>query len=127
MGAAPARPRTSPPTSCFRSDGCLPPTKERRAMAKRTAQRAEIKAVPQFLNESLYVGIDIGKGKHLAGFLSKTLLERHERFEACPAPAFENSREGFRRLIQRTRNLSPLEHVFILMHRTGHYHRPLAQ
>ena len=50
-------------------------------MAKRAAQRSEIKAVPQFLNESLYVGIDIGKGKHLAGFLSKTLLERHERFE----------------------------------------------
>ncbi len=50
-------------------------------MAKRAAQRSEIKAVPQFLNESLYVGIDIGKGKHLAGFLSKTLLERHERFD----------------------------------------------
>jgi transposase len=96
-------------------------------MAKRTAQRSEIKAVPQFLNESLYVGIDIGKGKHLAGFLSKTLLERHERFEACPALVFENSREGFRLLIERIRSLTPLEHVFILMERTGHYHRALAQ
>ncbi len=96
-------------------------------MAKRAAQRSEIKAVPQFLNESLYVGIDIGKGKHLAGFLSKTLLERHERFEACPALVFENSREGFRLLIDRIRSLTPLEHVFILMERTGHYHRALAQ
>src|SRR5258708_25441112 len=96
-------------------------------MAKRPAQRAEIKAVTQFLNESLYVGIDIGKGKHLAGFLSKTLLERHERFEACPALVFENSREGFRLLIERIRILSPLEHVFILIERTGHYHHSLAQ
>src|SRR3989440_6037743 len=127
MGAALPRTPTSPPTSCFRSDGCLPPTKERRAMAKRAAQRSEIKAVPQFLNESLYVGIDIGKGKHLAGFLSKTLLERHERFEACPALVFENSREGFRLLIERIRGLAPLEHVFVLMERTGHYHRALAQ
>src|SRR2546423_2627381 len=127
MGAALPRTPTSPPTSCFRSDGCLPPTKERRAMAKRAAQRSEIKAVPQFLNESLYVGIDIGKGKHLAGFLSKTLLERHERFEACPALVFENSREGFRLLIERIRGLAPLEHVFVLMERTGHYQRTLQQ
>src|SRR6266699_2058727 len=127
MGAALPRTPTSPPTSCFRSDGCLPPTKERRAMAKRAAQRSEIKAVPQFLNESLYVGIDIGKGKHLAGFLSKTLLERHERFEACPALVFENSREGFRLLIERIRSLAPLEHIFVLMERTGHYHRTLEQ
>src|SRR5260370_34691115 len=64
-------------------------------MAKRATQRADLKAVPLLLNESLYVGIDIGKGKHLAGFLSKALLERHERFEACPALVFENLRRGF--------------------------------
>jgi transposase len=96
-------------------------------MAKRAAQRADLQAVPLLLNESLYVGIDIGKGRHLAGFLSKTLLERHERFEACPALVFDNAREGFRLLIERIRSLAPLEHVFILMERTGHYHRALEQ
>jgi transposase len=96
-------------------------------MAKRATQRADLKAVPLLLNESLYVGIDIGKGRHLAGFLSKTLLERHERFEACPALVFENAREGFRLLIERIRGLAPLEHVFVLMERTGHYHRALEQ
>ena len=40
---------------------------------------------------------------------------------------FENSREGFRLLIERIRGLAPLEHVFVLMERTGHYHRALAQ
>src|SRR5713101_6195936 len=96
-------------------------------MAKRATQRADLKAVPLLLNESLYVGIDIGKGRHLAGFLSKTLLERHERFEACPALVFENAREGFRLLIERIRSLAPLEHIFVLMERTGHYHRTLEQ
>ncbi len=96
-------------------------------MAKRAVQHADLKAVPMLLNESLYIGIDIGKAKHVAGFLSKTLLERHERFEACPALVFENAREGFRLLIERIRSLAPLEHIFVLMERTGHYHRTLEQ
>src|SRR6266481_2516126 len=96
-------------------------------MTKQTAQRSDLKAVPLLLNESLYIGVDIGKGTHVAGFLSKTLLERHDRFEACPALVFENSREGFRLLIERIRGLAPLEHVFVLMERTGHYHRALEQ
>src|SRR2546425_10406962 len=90
-------------------------------MTKQTAQRSDLKAVPLLLNESLYIGVDIGKGAHVAGFLSKTLLERHDRFEACPALVFENSREGFRMLIERARSLAPLEQVFVLMERTGHY------
>lgn len=96
-------------------------------MAKHAKQHPDLKAVPMLLNESIYVGIDIGKAKHVAGFLSKTLLSRHERFEACPALIFENSREGFRMLIERLRDLVPLEHVFVLMERTGHYHRALEQ
>jgi transposase len=94
-------------------------------MAKRAQQHPDLKAVPMLLNESLYIGIDIGKGKHVAGFLSRTLLERHDHFEACPALVFENSREGFRLLIERLRSLAPLEHVFVLMERTGHYQRAL--
>ncbi len=96
-------------------------------MTKRAVQRSDLKVVPTPLNESLYVGIDIGKNRHVAGFLSQTLLSRHERFEACPALVFENSREGFRLLIERVRTLAPLEQIFVLMERTGHYHRTLEQ
>jgi hypothetical protein len=77
-------------------------------------QRPDLKAVPMLLNEPLYIGVDIGKAKHVAGFLSRTLLERHERFEACPALVFEHSREGFRAFVERMRSLAPLEHVFVL-------------
>jgi transposase len=90
-------------------------------------QHPDLKVVPMLTNEPLYIGVDIGKTKHVAGFLSKTLLERHERFEACPALVFDNSREGFRMLIQRMRTYVPLEQVFVLMERTGHYHRALEQ
>ena len=33
-----------------------------------------------------------GKYTHYAGFVSRTLLQRHERFEGCPALAFAQSR-----------------------------------
>jgi len=55
------------------------------------------------LHEPLYVGIDVGKASHVAGFVSTTLLARHERFEACPTLLFANSREGFRALAERRR------------------------
>ena len=96
-------------------------------MTKRAHAHPDLKAVPMLLNESLYIGIDIGKGKHVAGFLSQTLLSRHDRFEACPALVFENSREGFRLLLERIRRYSPLEHAFVMMERTGHYPRALEQ
>lgn len=82
---------------------------------------------PLFSNESLYVGIDVGKKRHVAGFLSKTLLQRHERFEGCPALVFEQSREGFRALVDRIRSYTPLESCYVLLEHTGHYHRPLEQ
>lgn len=96
-------------------------------MTIRAKQRPDLKAIPMLRNESLYIGIDIAKTKHVAGFVSKTLIERHTRFEACPALAFENTREGFRLLVERIREFSELEHVFILMERTGHYHKALLQ
>jgi len=40
---------------------------------------------------------------------------------------FENSREGFRLLIERIRTYSPLEPVSVLLERTGPYHRALEQ
>lgn len=78
-------------------------------------------------DESLSIGVDIGKFKNVAGFLSRTLLERHQHFENCPAFIFEQSREGFSAFIERIRAYCPLEHCFILMEQTGHYHRNLQQ
>lgn len=83
--------------------------------------------IPLLKQESLYIGIDIGKERHVAGFVSLTLLERHQRFEACPALAFENSRDGFHTLGERIRALAPFEHCFALLEKTGHYHKALVQ
>jgi transposase len=91
------------------------------------SRRQALRAVPMLPNESLYVGVDVGKARHIAGFVSKTLLERHERFEACPVLSFENSRAGFRALVERIREFVPVEQCFVLLEDTGHYHRPLAQ
>ncbi|GAC1653162.1 MAG: hypothetical protein NVS4B12_24840 [Ktedonobacteraceae bacterium] len=83
--------------------------------------------IPMLRNESLYVGVDVGKGTHVAGFLSPTLLTRHQRFESCPALSFENSREGFRSLVDRIASYVPLTQVYVVMEVTGHYHRALLQ
>src|SRR5262249_31624721 len=82
---------------------------------------------PALGNESVYVGIDVGKTRHVAGFVSTTLLQRHERFEACPALLFENSREGFSHLLERLHTLAPPEQCFVVLERTGHDHRALQQ
>src|SRR6266700_889935 len=93
-------------------------------MAKRTAQ-ADLQVIPRLSRETLYVGVDIGKKTHVAGFVSTTLLSRHQRFEHCPALSFENSREGFRSLVDRISSSVPLTQVYVVMEVTGHYHRPL--
>jgi len=89
--------------------------------------RSALTALPMLPNESLYIGVDIGKFKHVTGFLSKTLLERYKHFEYCPAFTFDQSREGFRAFVERMQAYGPLEQCFILMEQTGHYHRPLLQ
>lgn len=90
-------------------------------------ERPHLSIIPTLANESLYVGIDVGRQKHIAGFLSNTLLERHGRFEGCPALPFEHSREGFRSLIDRMRSFAPLESCYVLLEQTGHYHKTLEQ
>ena len=95
---------------------------------KNTAKkRSNLQPIPLLKQEPLYIGIDIGKERHVAGFVSQTLLERHQRFEACPALAFENSRDGFHTLMERIRALAPFEHCFALLEKTGHYHKALVQ
>src|SRR6266699_1267349 len=96
-------------------------------MARQTSPRASLQAVPMLAQETLYVGVDVGKKAHVAGFISSTLLTRHQRFEHCPALAFENSREGFRSLIDRIKTYVPLTQVQALLEVTGHYHRALLQ
>jgi transposase len=96
-------------------------------MANRSKARPDFTALPMLPRESIYIGIDVGKFKHVAGFVSKTLLERHKHFESCPAFIFEQSREGFRAFVERIRAYCPLEECFILLEQTGHYHRPLLQ
>jgi transposase len=96
-------------------------------MTHRTISSSDLHAVPLLKNESLYIGIDVGKQHHVAGFVSATLLERYQRFEACPALAFNNTREGFRSLIERMRSYVQLEQAYVLLELTGHYHRVLIQ
>ena len=96
-------------------------------MVNKPKARATVTHLPLLPQEALYVGIDIGKFRHVAGFLSKTLLARHERFEGCPTFTFDQSREGFRSLVDRLGEYEPLEHVTILLEHTGHYHRLLEQ
>ncbi len=96
-------------------------------MATKRSAYLEAQQRPQLANETLYVGVDIGRKAHVAGFISSTLLARHQRFEHCPALAFENSREGFRSLIDRIQTFVPLTQIQALLEVTGHYHRALLQ
>ncbi len=75
----------------------------------KTDARPDLQPLPMLPHEILYVGIDIGKRSHVAGFISPTLLARHQRFEACPALSFEHSREGFRSLIDRIQSIRPAD------------------
>jgi len=95
-------------------------------MARQAASTSS-NVVPLFPQETLYVGIDVGKFRHVAGLLSRTLLKRHDHFEGCPTFVFDQSREGFRAFVDRLRELVPLEQVRILLEHTGHYHRLLEQ
>jgi hypothetical protein len=86
----------------------------------RTQSSAQQRPIPMLARESWYVGIDVGKRQHVAGFLSTTLLERHGRFEGCPVLTFANSREGFGSLVARLEAYTPLEQVYVLLEKAGH-------
>lgn len=89
-------------------------------MSRTTSSPASPGPVPLLAQETLYVGVDIGKRTHVAGFLSMTLLARHQRFDHCPALFFDNSREGFRSLLDRIQTFVPLTQAQILLEVTGH-------
>jgi transposase len=96
-------------------------------MASQRSSAPSLQPIPLLLHETLYVGVDIAKSRHVAGFVSTTLLTRHKRFESCPALSFEQSREGFRSLLERMREYVPLTQVYVLLEVTGHYHKNLVQ
>jgi transposase len=96
-------------------------------MTKQAKTRPDLALIPMLPREALYIGVDVGKFRHVAGFLSRTLLERHERFEGCPTLSFEQSREGFCSFVDRIREYVPLEQATVLLEHTGHYHKNLEQ
>ena len=100
---------------------------EEELMSDKVQVRPDLQVIPLLANESLYIGVDIGKFKHIAGFVSTTLLARYQRFEGCPAQVFEQSREGFRVFVDRIRSYVPLQQAYVLLERTGHYHLALEQ
>jgi transposase len=87
--------------------------------------RPALAAIPLYAHDNLYVGVDIGKKGHVAAFVSRTLLDSHKRYEACPVLRFENNRLGFRALVKRIGEYVPLEQAFVLVEKTGHYHLAL--
>ncbi len=60
-------------------------------MAKTASRRSHLSILTPLAHESLYVGVDIGKHSHVAGFVSTTLLTRHERFEGMSRPSLQSS------------------------------------
>ena len=96
-------------------------------MNSQTAAHSDFHVIPMLARETLYVGVDIGKSTHVAGFVSPTLLARHQRFEHCPALTFDNSREGFRALLDPIGSYVPLTQVYVVLELIGHYHRPPLQ
>lgn len=75
----------------------------------------------------LFVGIDVSKRSHVAGFLTSELLQV-KRFLLCPTHKIEQSRSGldfFLKLVQ-TFGASP-QTTAVVMEQTGHYHLPLLE
>src|SRR5579859_4729188 len=113
--------RGTPMEPCFSTHACFGDEGRRMSRAisrKELLMKAkagpDLRVIPMLANESLYVGVDIGKFQHIAGFVSTTLLTRFQRFEGCPALVFEQSREGFCALVDRIRAYVPLQQVYVL-------------
>lgn len=75
----------------------------------------------------LFVGIDIAKQKHVAGFISPALLAQHKRFTKCPTMNVHNSRTGFEALVQTMKGYASLDRCAVLIEHTGHYGAALKQ
>ncbi len=96
-------------------------------MARSKKTRPDLALMPMLPHETIYIGVDVGKFRHVAGFLSRTLLQRHAHFAGCPTFTFEQSREGFCAFVDRIREYTSLEQAMVLLEHTGHYHKNLEQ
>lgn len=90
-------------------------------VANPSSRRSHLSLAPH-----LFVGIDIGKLSHTAGFVSASLLQQ-KRFEQCPTLVFEQSQAGVAKLLARIREYAPLHECAVLVESTGHYHRALCE
>lgn len=86
-----------------------------------TTSRPALAPAPSF-----FIGIDVGKHSHVAGFVSATLL-KERRFEQCPVVPFENSRTGIAKLLARVKEHAQPSQCAVLVESTGHYHRALVE
>lgn len=93
-------------------------------MSAQISQTKPILLLPR--GEHLYVGIDIGKAKHVAAFVSSTLRERHT-YDKCPTISFENNRAGFEALLAQIAAHGARDTCSIVVEPTGHYHKVLEQ
>lgn len=77
--------------------------------------------------ERLFVGVDVGKGNHVAAFYSRFLQRKHGHYSKSPTMPFANVRREFERLVTRIRAYAPLETATVILEKTGHYHLALLQ
>lgn len=76
---------------------------------------------------TFFIGIDVGKYSHVAGFVSAKLLAER-RFEQCPVVPFEHSRAGLAKLLARVKeHVASPSQCAVLVESTGHYHRALVE
>ena len=84
-------------------------------------------ASPIALTPSLFIGIDVGKKRHVAAFISPDLLKK-KRFEQCPVLPFEQSRAGLLAFQERVKTyVASPGRAAIVVEATGHYHRALCE
>src|SRR5581483_757973 len=77
--------------------------------------------------EWVYVGIDVGKEKHDAGFISRRILANSHGVFNCPTHTFANTREGFASVVAAISTHGDLRRCAVLVEHTGHYHLALVQ
>ena len=75
----------------------------------------------------LCIGIDIGKFRHVAAFISSSLLETYGQFSLCPTTSLALSHESIEQFLAALEKHLPLADCAVLLEHTGHYHRTLEQ
>lgn len=69
----------------------------------------------------LFVGVDVGRERHFAAFMSINLLKKYKSYDKCPTRSVKNSREDFEQLSEAITAVLPWDQVCVLLENTGHY------